>query len=433
MNSTVDVLILVGGLLVLLASGLEIAWSLGIMAAIGLVFLVNQPINELAWSSWASLNVFVLTAAPLFIFMGEVMVGIGAGESLFTGLEKWVGRWPGGLLNTVIAGNAVFAAMSGSSLAATSIFGRAAVPKMVKMGYDPSLTLGTVAVGATLAPLIPPSTILIIYGAWQGVPIAALFAGGLIPGIVLSALFIITIVIRAKFNSSLAPLPQKANWTEKIIALGQMSPFVIVIIGVLGVIFGGIMTPTEAAALGAFLSLVLAAVYRRFNMAMLTKCLLNAAKVTSFALFIYVMAIVVSNVVNIMGLFPRLTGLVLGLGIGKIGVLVGVCALYLIMGCLFDAWSMLFLTFPFVMPIITAVGIDPIWWGVIYVMAAEQSLFTPPFGMGLFVLHTVCPEYPIGTIVRGTFPFLVPIYLGIFLMAVFPQIVLWLPRALRLM
>ncbi|MBI4186858.1 MAG: TRAP transporter large permease subunit [Chloroflexi bacterium] len=430
-SDTIMALVLVAGLFVLLAAGLEIAWSIGIIAAVGLMLFVNQPLSELAASTWSSMNSFVLTAAPLFIFMGAVLAEIGAANYLFSGLEKWVGRLPGGLANTVIAGNAVFAAMSGSSLAATAIFGKTAVPVAERMGYEPSLILGSVAIGAILAPLIPPSILLIIYGVWQQVSIASLFAAAIVPGVLLTTLLMATIMVRVKINPRLVPPSPRASWNERLVAVRDMLPFVVIIIAVLGTIFGGIMTPTEAAALGALLSLLLGVAYRRFNMAMLTKCLFDAVKVTSFALFILAMATVFTHVLNILGVFPRLTELVLGLGIGKYGILALFLVLYLVMGCFFDAWSMLFLTFPFVMPIITAAGFDPIWWGVIYVMAGEQSLVTPPFGMGLFVLHSVVPQYSIGTIVRGSLPFLIPIYVNILLLAAFPQIVLWLPGLFR--
>lgn len=426
----VTIAVLIGGLFILLAIGLEIGWAIGIIAAVGLVLFVNQPIGQIARTSWSSLNSFSLIAVPLFVLMGSILANTGVSEYLFSALEKWVGFLPGGLTVTTIAGNAVFGAMCGSSLAATATFGKVAFPAMEKRHYDPGLALGSIAVGAILSPLIPPSILMIIYGSWHRMSIVRLFAAGIIPGIMLTVLFIITIAVRVKLNPSLAPSPVKYSWREKIVGLKGVLPFVVVIGVVLWVIFGGIMTPSEAAAMGAFLSIVLSLAYRRLTLKVLKVSLFDAVKVTSFALFIMAMATALSHVFNSAGIVVGVKEFVLGLPIGTYGTLVLFYVMYLIMGMFFDSWSMLFITFPFVMPIILALNIDPIWWGVIYMMAGEQSLVTPPFGMGLFVLHNVVPQHPIGTIVRGSLPFLIPVYLNILILMVFPQIVLWLPDVL---
>lgn len=426
----VTIAVLIGGLFILLAIGLEIGWAIGIIAAVGLVLFVNQPIGQIARTSWSSLNSFSLIAVPLFVLMGSILANTGVSEYLFSSLEKWVGFLPGGLTVTTIAGNAVFGAMCGSSLAATATFGKVAFPAMEKRHYDPGLALGSIAVGAILSPLIPPSILMIIYGSWHRMSIVRLFAAGIIPGLMLTVLFIITIAVRVKINPSLAPPPVKYSWREKIIGLKGVLPFVVVIGVVLWVIFGGIMTPSEAAAMGAFLSIVLSLAYRRLTLKVLKMSLFDAVKVTSFALFIMAMATALSHVFNSAGIVVGVKEFVLALPIGTYGTLVLFYVMYLIMGMFFDSWSMLFITFPFVMPIILALNIDPIWWGVIYMMAGEQSLVTPPFGMGLFVLHNVVPQHPIGTIVRGSLPFLIPVYLNILILMVFPEIVLWLPNVL---
>jgi tripartite ATP-independent transporter DctM subunit len=204
----------------------------------------------------------------------------------------------------------------------------------------------------------------------------------------------------------------------------------VVILGVLGAIFGGYMTPTEAGGLGAVLSILLTLYYRRLTFKILKQSLLDTVRVTSFSLLIMAMATLIAHVYNSAGLIPMLKDYVLGLGLGKYTILVGFFVMYLIMGMFFDSWSMLFLTFPFVMPIITGVGINPIWWGVIYVLAAEQSTITPPFGLVLFVMKSVVPQHSIGTVVKGALPYLIPIYINIILLILFPQLVLWLPSLL---
>jgi len=424
-------LALIGLLFILLLTGLEIAWSVGVVALIGLIWWVDQPINQIAYTMWASLNSFTLTAMPLFILMGTILGNTGVNERLFSAIDKWVGHMPGGLACSVVFGNAVFAAMSGSTIAATATFGKVAYPVMEQRKYDPRLALGSIAASSVLAPLIPPSILLIIYGAWQGVSIVDLLAAGVIPGLTLTGLYILTVFCMVKIKPTLAPAPMHYTWANRLEGLKEIWPFAALIAGVLGSIFGGYMTATETAALGAALSMLLTIYFRTLTFSILKKSLLETVKVTSFSLFIMAMASLISHVFNSAGVIPMIKEYVIGLPIGKNGILVLFFAMYIVMGCFFDSWSMLFLTFPFVMPILMGLGVNPIWWGVVYVMAGEQSTITPPFGLSLFVLHSVVPQHPIGTIVRGSLPFMVAIYINVFLMFLFPELALWLPSLIR--
>jgi len=423
-------IVLVIGLLVLLALGLEIAWSIGITAVIGLVWYIDQPISQIAETAWGSLNSFTLTAMPLFIFMGTILGNTGVNERLFAAIDKWFGQLPGGLAMSVIAGNAIFGAMCGSAMAATATFGKIAFPVMEKKGYAPRLGLGAIASSDILSPLIPPSILLIIYGSWQGISIVDLLAAGLIPGVTMMILLMLTIVVLVKLNPALVPKPAAFSWQQRFAAVLEVLPFAAVIVGVLGAIFGGFMTPTEAAALGAFLSLLLTLAYRRLTFKIIKKSLLETVKVTSFSLFIMAMATLISHVFNSAGIIPLIKEFVIGLPIGKYGILVLFFIMYFFMGMFFDSWSMLFLTFPFVMPIINSLDINLIWWGVVYVMAGGQASMTPPFGLSLAVLHGVVPWHPMETIARGALPFLIPIYMNILLLMLFPQLALWLPGLL---
>lgn len=424
-------LALIGGLFALLLLGLEIAWSVGVIAVIGLFWYVDQPIDQLASTAFGSLNSFTLSAMPLFILMGAILGNTGVNERLFAAIDKWVGGLPGGLACSIIGGNAVFGAMCGSTIAATATFGKIAWPVMEARGYSPKLGLGSIASGTILAPLIPPSILLIIFGAWQGLSIVDLLAAGLIPGIMLAFFFIATIIIWVKINPSLAPAAVRHSWGEKFAALLEVLPFAAVIGGVLGAIFGGFMTATEAASLGAFLSILLTLGYRKLTWSIFKASLYDTVKITSFSLFIMAMSSLMSHVFNSAGVIALIKDFVVALPVGKYGILLLFFVMYLVMGMFFDSWSMLFLTFPFVMPIIVALGFDPVWWGVIYVMAGEQSTITPPFGLSLFVLQSVVPQHKMGTIVKGSLPFLIPIYLNILLLILFPQIALWLPSVLK--
>ncbi|MEH0023148.1 MAG: TRAP transporter large permease subunit [Desulfobacter sp.] len=418
-------------LFLLLIMGLEIGWSVGIVAVAGLIWYVDQPVSQLAETAFGSLNSFTLTALPLFVFMGGILGNTGVNASLFNAIEKWVGNLPGGLACSVICGNAVFGAMCGSTIAATATFGKIAFPVMEEKNYAPKLALGSIASGTVLAPLIPPSILLILYGSWQGLSIVDLLAAGLIPGLTLTLLFILTIIIQVKLNPELAPERIRYPLAVKLRAVIDVLPFAGVILGVLGAIFGGLMTPTEAAGLGAFLSLVLTIAYRKLTRAIVMQSLLDTVKVTSFSLFIMAMSTLISHVFNSAGIIPMIKEFVIALPIGKYGIMALFFVMYFFMGMFFDSWSMLFLTFPFVMPVITGLDINPVWWGIVYVMAGEQSTITPPFGLSLFVLKGVVPWHTMGTIVKGSLPFLIPIYINVLLLFLFPQIALWLPGILK--
>ncbi len=417
------------GLLFFLLMGLEIAWSVGLVSLLGLVY-IGQPLEQVAATIWSSTNSFTMTAMPMFIFMGCLLGNTGVNEYLFTAVDRWAGRLPGGLVMSVILGNAAFAAMCGSSIAACATFGKVAYPAMERRNYDPSYALGSIAASSILAPLFPLSIVLIIYGSWQGLSVVRLLASGVIPAIMLTLLYMMVAMARVKINPALAPAPIDYSWSEKFQALLRVGPFAVLIAAVIIAIFGGYMTPTEAGALGATLSLILTLLYKRLTFSIFQQSLLDTLRVTSFALFIMAMASLMSHVFNATGVVMMVREWALSLDVNRYVILLGVLVMYLIMGCFFDAWSMLFLTFPFVMPIMTGLGFDPFWWGIIYVLAAEQSSITPPFGLSLFVLKGVVPKHPISTIVWGALPYLAAVYSLIAILTMFPDIVSWLPNRL---
>ena len=423
-------LILIGGLLLLFALGIEIAVAIGIIGSIGLLFFVGQPVRQFAFTAFQFTNSFTLTAVPLFIFMGAIFSNTGTMTSLFKAADKIVGVLPGSIVCSVLGANAIFGAISGSSLAAVATFGKIAFPDMEKLGYDPKLALGSLAVGGTLSVLIPPSVILIVYGGWQEVSVVRLFAGGLIPGIILALLLMLTVVVLVSFNPRLAPKPPKVSWRERLIAARDILPFVAVVVLVLGVIFGGIMTATEAASLGAILSLVLAFAYRRMTFTAFKESMLTAVKIWAMIAFVSITARVLSMVFQYIGLTDVFSAFMVGLPFGRYGIFAIICVMYLVLGMFFDSFAMLFLTLPFISPIIYQLGFDPIWFGVVYVVLSEIGLVTPPFGLNLFVLHNVIPKHDIMTIALGSLPFLIPTLLTVLVLTVFPELVLWLPSVL---
>lgn len=422
--------LLMGGLLVLLAFGVEIGVAMGVVATAGLVFVVDKPLVQMAWTAWESLNSFTLLAMPLFIFMGAVFSGSGAVNLLFAALEKWLGWLPGGLASVVIAANGVFGAISGSSVAAAATFSMIAYPEMEKRGYDPKLSLGSIAVGGTLSVLVPPSLILIVYGSWENVSVARLFAAAIIPGVVLMLLLMLTVIVMVKLKPELAPRSQPASWSERMAAIKDMLPWLVVIVIVMGSIFGGLMTPTEASALGAIMALCIARYYGSLSYAMVRDSLLSAIKITAMIAFIIFAARLLSFVFQDIGATARISSAVLDLNIGKYGIMACIVVLYLVLGMFFDSMAMMLLTLSFIMPVIVKLGYDPVWWGVTFVLLAEIGLVTPPFGLNLFTIHGVLPKFSVMYIARSSLPFLAVMILMVWILIFFPDLAMWLPRQL---
>jgi tripartite ATP-independent transporter DctM subunit len=421
--------LLIGGLLVLLALGLEIGAAMGIAAMAGLL-IMDKPIVQLAWTSWESLNSFTLLAMPVFIFMGAVFSGSGAVHLMFAALDKWLGWLPGGLAAVVVASNGVFGAISGSSVAAAATFSMIAYPEMEKRGYDPKLSLGAIAVGGTLSVLVPPSLILIVYGSWENVSVARLFAAAMIPGLMLMLMLMLTVVVMVKLRPELAPRSAPCTWKERMLALRDLVPWITVIVVVMGSIFGGLMTPTESSSLGAVLSLGIAWYYGSLSYAMVRDAALAAVKVTAMIAYIIFAGHLLSFVFQDIGATAKLSSAVLGLDLGKYGTMFAIVMLYLILGMFFDSMAMMLLTLSFVMPIILKLGYDPIWWGVTFVLLAEIGLVTPPFGLNLFTIQGVLPKFSVTYIARASLPFLGVMLLMIGILIFFPGIALWLPNKL---
>ncbi len=421
--------LLIGGLLILLGLGVEIAVGMGIIAAVSLLIL-DKPLIQIVWSAWESLNSFTLLAMPLFIFMGSVFSGSGAVQALFGALDKWIGFLPGGLASVVIAANAVFGAISGSSVAAAATFSLIAYPEMEKRHYSPILSIGSIAVGGTLSVLVPPSLILIVYGSWENQSVARLFAAAMVPGIILSLLLLITVIIWVKINPALAPRPPRFNWKDRILSIKQLLPWLAVVITVMGSIFGGLMTPTEAAALGAVLALVVAWGYGNLTYKIVKDSFLTAVRVTAMIGFIIFAARLLSFGFQDMGVTERMSSYILGLGLGKYGIMLFLVVLYLILGMFFDSMAMMLLTLPFVMPVLNNLGYDPIWWGVTFVVLAEIGLITPPFGLNLFTIHGVLPKFSVVFIAKSSMPLLGTMLLMVWILIFFPRLALWLPKVL---
>lgn len=415
-------------LFALLAIGLEIGASLGLVAIVGLLWFSTQPLSNIPVQFWGLTNSFILTAIPMFILMGELFSQTGISKRLFWGVDKWVGFLPGGIASTVIGACSVFAAITGSSVAGAATMGAISIRSMRERKYNMKLTFGVISAGGTLGILIPPSIIMIVYGAFEGLNIGRLFAAGLIPGLILSSTFILTIVVIVKIKPHWTPKPESYSWKERLISIRELTPSFIIIFIVLGGVFGGVMTPTEAASVGVAATLILSLVYRSLSWTIFKSSLEAAVRTTSMLLLVAITAKALAFLMFYLGMDKMFSSFILGAGFGKYGTLALIFGIYLILGMFFEGISMMVITLPFVMPIIGGFGLSGYWFAVPLVIMVEASLITPPVGLNLYVLQAIAPDYDVLDVAKGALPFLLPMLLVVVLVVVFPELALWFPN-----
>lgn len=421
-------------LLVLLIGGEWIAFGLG-AAGLFALFIQGGGVNfhPLGTVVWNSVNSFTLTAIPLFVFMGEMVLHGGISQRFYRGMGLLFARLPGGLLQANIVSCAIFAAVTGVSVATAATVGTVAIPELTKQGYDRKMIFGSLAGGGTLGILIPPSVPFIIYGVMAQESITDLFAAGIIPGIVLSLIFMIYIAFRVLMKPNLAPKSQETHlpFRQKVSILLHTLPVFGLIFIVLGGIYFGIMTPTEAAAVGAFVAIIMSICYGKLNFSNLRLVLSQTVKTTSMILLIMAGASIFSFALVNSGINRELTNWVVSKGQVQVTFFILICIIYLIMGCFFDPISMVVLTMPVLYPIVLKFGFNPIWYGVILVILIELGLITPPVGFNLFVIHGISGGRPMNEIILGSVPYVVMMLVMIVILYCFPQIALWLPQALK--
>jgi tripartite ATP-independent transporter DctM subunit len=413
-------------MLVLLLGGVWIAVALGMVGIVGIAILQPALLAGMASIVWGQLDSFVLTAVPLFLFMGAMLMNSGVSGRFYRGLTPWLDPIPGGLAQSNIVACAIFAALCGSSVATAGAIGSVAIPEMRKRGYDMSVTAGTLAAGGTLGILIPPSIPFIIYGSTVGESVGRLFAAGMVPGLLLTLLFMLFLGVQAKLRPGLAPAPEGVTAGSKLRSIPDMAPIIALIVLVLGGIYAGVMTPTEAAGIGASGAVAIAAIYRKLSWAVLRQSLVETVRANAMILLIVVAAQIMSFALVSAGVPRGIVGVIGELHAPR-WVIFGVIAVaYLILGCLMDALSLMLLTLPVVYPIMQAQGFDPIWFGVVLVLLLEIGLITPPVGMNLFVIQGISGR-PLREVSAGAFPYVIIMLLEIVLLAFFPSIALWLP------
>ena len=415
-------------LIVLLFSGIPVAIGLGVVALLGYHLTLGNT-GVAAMVPFATLNSFVLTAVPLFIFMGEVLLQCGISERLYRGTSRWVGGIPGGLLHSNVVSCSLFAAICGSSPATAATIGTIAIPALEKRGYDSRLSLGSLAAGGTLGILIPPSISLIVYGSLAQTSVGALFAGGVIPGMVMSAMFMAYIGIMSWRNPRIAPRMAGTSVRELLLSFKDLWPTIFVMGIVLGGIFGGIVTPTEAAALGASAAVGIALGLRQLNWTNFKTCLANALSTTCMVLFIVTCASVFSSFLTTIGTAREMSALVIQAGLSKWTILMAIYLIMMFLGCFIDGLSMMIVMLPTILPVLEKFGVDLIWFGVVVTVLIEVGMITPPMGLNLFVIQGISKK-SMGEVLAGTVPFFYIILVQLALMSLFPELVLWLPRQL---
>lgn len=426
--------IMFGSMLLLLATGFPIGFTLfGLGAIFTLLLWGPQSLPMLASALLSQSTTVVLLAIPMFLFMGYVLERSGLAEELFTTIYHWMGGIPGGLAIGTVIICTIFAAMSGISGTACVSMGLIALPAMLKRKYDQGLAVGCIAGGAGLGVLIPPSVIMVVYGQLAGESVGKLFMSGILPGLMISGVFQIYIAVRALLNPKLAPpLPreERAGWGVKVSSLIHLSIPIGLVILVLGAIFTGAATPTEASAVGALGSIGCAAIYRKLNWQIVKEASYGTLRVSAMIMWITVGAYAFSSVYQAMGAVNLITEIVKALPVDRYIILAGMMFILLIMGCFLDPIGILMITGPVFIPLAKFLGFDLVWFGILFTINLEIGFMTPPFGLNLFYLRGVAPYIPTLTLYRSIIPYCILYLIGMVLVIIWPSIALWLPTKL---
>lgn len=433
MNDFLIAGLLVISLFLILGSGVWVGLTLSGVAWIGMQLFTSRPAGDaMAVTIWGVSSSWTLTALPLFILMGEILFRSRLSEDMFRGLAPLLGRLPGRLLHTNVLGCTIFAAVSGSSAATCATIGKITLPELKKRGYPDEIVIGTLAGSGTLGLLIPPSIIMIVYGVTAEVSIAKLFIGGVLPGLLLAGLFSAFIVVWALFNrESIPPETESTTLIEKLREFWRLGPVLLLIIGVLGSIYLGIATATEAAGIGVVGAVLLSAVQRTLTWESFCSAMMGATRLYCMIAFILAGAAFLTLSMGYIGLPRHLAQWIGTLGLSQLELVIALMLFYIVLGCFLDGISMIVLTMGVILPTVTAAGIDLIWFGIFLVVVVEMAQITPPVGFNLFVLQGMTKK-SLGYIARASFPMFFLMVLAVFLLFQFPALVTWLPAQMKL-
>ncbi|MCL1828782.1 MAG: TRAP transporter large permease [Oscillospiraceae bacterium] len=416
-------------MLALLFLGMNIGMAMLVIGFLGYGYIIsfNGAIGILKVVPVEQMSSYALVVAPLFILMGNFSFASGLSRDLYDVGDKWLGRLPGGLACATIAACAGFGAICGSTAATAATMGKIAIPEMRNYGYSDELSTGVVSVGGTLGIIIPPSATFIIYGILTELSIGRLFAAGVVPGVILAFLCICTIITLCKLNPKLATEGQKYSWKERLLSLRNLIAVVVLFIIVLGGMFTGLFTVSEAAAVGALLAFLLMPLRRALSWKSFFTAMQDGVKTTAMSFLIIMGAAVFGKFLAVTQMPQHLADYISTLEVSRYVVFLIIIMIYAFLGCIMEALPMIMLTVPIFLPVVQALGFDGIWFGVIIVLVVEMGLITPPVGMNCYIIFGITREIPLATIFRGSLPFVFPILIMIISCVVWPQLALWLP------
>src|SRR5229473_3068456 len=413
----------------LLALAVPVAAGLGILGLILSGVYSPLPLSlAMGEIAWGTSNNFLLVAIPFFVLLGEILLRSGMAERMYNALVLWMPWLPGGLMHSNIAACAMFAATSGSSVATAATIGTVALGEVEKRGYSERLFLGTIAAGGTLGILIPPSINMIVYGVLTETSIPKLYLAGFIPGIILASLFSLTVLIICVIRPALGGKPTETNWAQRIAALPDLLPPLIIFLAVIGSIYAGWATATESAALGVIAAIGIAAWNRRLTRLTLLHAFEGTMRTTAMIMAILLAAYFLNFVITSIGLTGQVNRFITGLGLTPTGLLIAVVIFYFILGMFMETLSMMVATVPIIAPIMIKAGYDPVWFGIMIIILMELAMITPPVGINLYVVQGLRKRGRIDDVIIGSSPFVITMLIMIAILSYWPQLALWLPR-----
>jgi C4-dicarboxylate transporter, DctM subunit len=423
----------VGGVITLflfMLLGMPIGLTMGLIGFLGLTLIsgLDAALIRLGLTAFSSTNSYLISLLPLFTLMGEFAFASGITRDAYDAGYKWIGHRRGGLAIATIGGCAAFAAVCGSSVATSATIGAAALPEMRRYKYNPSLATASVAAGGTLGILIPPSMGFVLYGLITEQSIGKLLISGILPGILLTALFMIAIYTWTRLDLTAGPCGPKSSWRERMIALKDVWAVLLLFVIVIGGIYSGVFNATEAAGIGTFCAFLIALGRRKLTKENIVTSFRATLATTGMIFLLIICAQIFSYFVAVSRLSSALANFIGGLSLSPLGVLIAILILYVILGCIMEVFSAMLITMPILFPLIVSLGFNPIWFGVITVIILEMGLITPPVGMNVFIIAGMARDVPMYTIFKGVWPFVLAMAVCIVLLTAFPQIALFLPN-----
>jgi tripartite ATP-independent transporter DctM subunit len=417
---------------ILLAIRVPIWISMAIPGILGIYYLKDWQVlvNVIDKTVISNTLSYMMSTIAMFVLMGELMNTSGISSNLYASFKEWFGRFRGGLALATVSAGAIFSASSGSSIATTASLSTVATKEMLRSNYSQPLTSGSIIAGGSLGVLIPPSTFMVVYGVFAQQHIGKLIISGLLPGLLLAILYILTIIVYVKINPNAAEKGESSTWSRRFKSLSSALPIIILFLFVIGGMFIGLFGPTEAASMGAVGAVIISLLKRKLNFKIAVSVLENTLKITGFLFAILISAMLLNNFIVLSGLPALLNGFLTGLTIAPVFIFIIIVILYLVLGIFMDAFSAMLVTFPIILPLVESLGYDLIWFGVVMCVLMELGQISPPLGMSLFVLNGTAPELGVGNVYKGAILFSIPILALIVLIYIFPEIVLFLPNHL---